>query len=1166
MFCMGRGGFLSASEGIDGCAVARGGGREARGPRWSGTIEFPTPRVPRLYGKVCKIFGLCLIILLALPVQAIQAASPENMSPADRERSHASIAIRFTLPDDGEVTLVIEDATGKRIRNLTSQIFFPKGDNVVWWDGTDDLERDATAPSHGVYLIPARPVQPGAYTVRGLWHKPIHLRYQMSIYSPGVPPWPTMDGAGGWMTNHAPASSVLFLPDTATSTGQPLIYIGAYVSEGGSALSWVDLNGGKRGGRGWIGGNWTGAQYLARDGGANPVAGAYAYVGSAWKDKNSPYEIRLTALTPAGDKPVLKPVFTFDYSGLFDSSGSGAASAMGGLAVHDGILVFSLPPLDRLVFVDVKQGRVLSDQAVPNPRGLAFDAEGRLLVLSGTSLLRFRVDDPSQAMPAPDILVRDFDDPRGVTLDSSGNIYISDQGASHQVKMFSPAGRRIQTFGKPGAPRAGPYDPLHMNNPSGVAVDSNGRLWVAENDFQPKRVSVWNHDGSLWKAFYGGPRYGGGGTLDPRDSARFLYDGMEFHIDWNKRDATLDRVFYRPGPDAPPLAAKTTAPETPIAFHGRHYLTDAYHRSPTSAPTLVYLFLDKSDGAVPVAAMGRAADWNLLKSPPFRSRWPEGMDPDSPYGANPAFFIWSDLNGDGRMEPEEVNIMPAVSGGVTVASDGSFLVAHFADTKMPNGAKAAEGKAIRFRPIRFTGEGAPIYDPAEGEDLAPSQAPASDGGGQILLGTDGWTIQTTAPPPFSKDSLGGSKNGIPQWSYPSLWPGLHPSHSAPPPDRPGMLVGTTRLLGDIVTPKGSQGGALFFINGNMGDIYVMTQDGLFVAQLFQDVRQGKLWQLPTEQPDMLLDDVTLHDENFFPSVSQTPDGAIYVSTGGVMALVRVDGLDTIRPIAPMQIKVSASDIALASESAPREEAARQAREQPKILTAAIFKDAPSADHRPATWAGVAWAPIDQRGVAAWFNANTKPYEVSGALAIAGDRLYAIWKTGEPALLRNSGAEPTAPFKTGAALDLMLGTDPNTDPARVTPVAGDVRILVTQVKGAAKALIYRAVVPGTPRDQKVTFSAPEHSVTFDRVDDVSDQVELLSDGAGLYQVSLPLATIGLKPLPDMKIKGDIGILRGDGAETTQRVYWSDKATAIVSDVPSEAALTPNLWGTIQFPAQ
>ena len=85
---------------------------------------------------------------------------------------------------------------------------------------------------------------------------------------------------------------------------------------------------------------------------------------------------------------------------------------------------------------------------------------------------------------------------------------------------------------------------------------------------------------------------------------------------------------------------------------------------------------------------------------------------------------------------------------------------------------------------------------------------------------------TSAPPPFSKLGIGGAKNGKPQWSYPSLWPGLHPSHSAPPPTERGMLIGTTRLLGGLVTPRGSEAGPLFFMNSNQGDMYAFTQDGL----------------------------------------------------------------------------------------------------------------------------------------------------------------------------------------------------------------------------------------------------------------------------------------------------------------------------------------------------
>ncbi len=44
---------------------------------------------------------------------------------------------------------------------------------------------------------------------------------------------------------------------------------------------------------------------------------------------------------------------------------------------------------------------------------------------------------------------------------------------------------------------------------------------------------------------------------------------------------------------------------------------------------------------------------------------------------------------------------------------------------------------------------------------------------------------------------------------------------------------------------------------------------------------------------------------------------------------------------------------------------------------------------------------------------------------------------------------------------------------------------------------------------------------------------------------------------------IGLLRGNGFQTLQRVYWHDKATGLVSDLASEAQLTPALWGPWTF---
>ena len=207
-----------------------------------------------------------------------------------------------------------------------------------------------------------------------------------------------------------------------------------------------------------------------------------------------------------------------------------------------------------------------------------------------------------------------------------------------------------------------------------------------------------------------------------------------------------------------------------------------------------------------------------------------------------------------------------------------------------------------------------------------------------------------------------------------------------------------------------------------------------------------------------------------------------------------------------------------------------------------------------------WVDIDKSGVASYFNAKTKPYDISGALAVSGDRLFAAYRTGNDKLLQNSGEIATAPFKTGGALDLMLGTDPNADPKRTAPVAGDLRLIVTQNKGRTKAVLYRAVVPGATNP--VPFSSPERTLSFDEVRDVSAQVQLAGN-SGNYEFSVPLSVLGLRPRAGESLSGDIGILRGNGSETTARVYWHNKATSIVSDVPSEAQLTPQLWGKLEF---
>ncbi|HEX4405902.1 MAG TPA: hypothetical protein VH560_13790, partial [Polyangia bacterium] len=420
-------------------------------------------------------------------------------APASAPAPHPPIAVPFTMKAPGFATLVIEDAAGRRVRNLVGDTWFAAGAQVAWWDGLDESGR-AMGPFAGINKTVGAPVAPGRYRVRGLVHGPIGLHYELSVNSPGTPPWFTGSthgerSAGGWMADHSSPAAALFLPGT-----RPRVLLASPVAEDGNGVIWTDLDGNKLDGRRWIGGVWTGATALARDVGARPTPGIYAFAGTGWKN-----QMRLTAFH---DDDTFTPVVTRDATKVPNES-------LGGLAARDGALLAALPDSGRVMSVDVASGAVAGFAALPGVRALAFDGRGRLLALAGRRLLAFAHPTPSSLGDAR-VLADGLVDPHALAVGADGAVYVADWG-SHQVVVFDAEGRRLRTIGHAGGAVVGPYDPLRMHEPAGLTITSDDHLWVAESSSTPKRVSVWTTAGAFVKAFYGPPQYGGGGFIDPRD-------------------------------------------------------------------------------------------------------------------------------------------------------------------------------------------------------------------------------------------------------------------------------------------------------------------------------------------------------------------------------------------------------------------------------------------------------------------------------------------------------------------------------------------------------------------------------------------------------------------------------------------------------------------------
>lgn len=1079
---------------------------------------------------------------------------------------HAPIPLRFNLENAGRVTLVIENSEGQRIRNLIAETEFPAGANVVWWDGADE-SGGMREGADGVFRAEGNLVAPGSYRFRGLVHDGIDLDYEFSVYSEGSPPWHTGDKTGRWLADHSPPSDVLFLPGSADR--EPQMLIASFVAEGGDGLVYTDLSGRKLRGERWIGGNWTGAVALARDAGPAADPEVVAYTASTWpvgsNQNEEEAELRLVAIGRENkDRSVL--VHTFSRAELpkigritgNPPSDDENKRYVHAIAVHNGLLVASMDRHQELALVDAAGGRLLGFVALPGVRGVAFDASGRLLVLAGGRLLRYPAFPMPAAgeiaLPVPEQLIADgLEDPQHLALDAEGAIYIGDWGASHQVKVFSADGKPVRVIGTAGAPRSGRYDPIHMNHPNGLAISGDGRLWVAEQDYLPKRVSVWTVGGELVRGFYGPPHYGAGGGIDPRDKSRFYYadergGAMEFRLDWEMGSSEVVSVISRPQSEGRILPGGD--PQLPLYVGDRQYMSNQWSSHPVSGPNAIGIWLMRDAVAMPVAAVGDAYFWDLLRQPEFQEKVPDGIRLDETnrdrQGEKPVLFAWSDLNDDHQVQPDEVTfqrLSTPRTGEMYLAPDFSVTTTF----------------AVSLVPDRFTAGGAPVFDAARAELKIPGIETNWSSGARVAMpGAGGWTVLTGGP-------LRGYQGGELKWTYPNAWPSLHEGHNAPPQQYPGQLIATTRPLGPPISVAGSDAGEIWAYNGDPGHVYLLTTDGLFLSQLFENGHKAShpRWDSLPATRGTRLNGVAKHGEDFWPTFQQTADGSVYLVIGKEhSSIVQVKGLEKVRRIGAAEIMVTPELLAESAEYFIQRDARRQRQAGEGTLIVSLAPDPPQMDGLLDEWENASWAKLDDKAEA--------------AVMIAGDRLYAAWRTRDRNLLENSGESVPMLFKTGGALDLMLATDTAADPGRKDPVEGDLRLLVTRKNDDTLAVLYRPVSPENAAP--VPFRSPWRTVTFDRVDDVSGKVELASGKSRgeieisgrpsqveweQYEVSIPLAELGLRVKSGQQLRADIGILRGEAGQTKQRLYWSNKATGLMNDVPGEAMLTPRLWGIFKL---
>ncbi|EDY17371.1 NHL repeat containing protein [Chthoniobacter flavus Ellin428] len=1101
-----------------------------------------------------------------------------------RARGEKENAIVFTMPHDGWATVAIDDANGRRVRNLFGDLHFTKGEHAVEWDGRDD---------------DGNPVPPGDYRWLGLHRDAMHALYRGS-FQYGNPPW-LYGSTGGWLADHSSATAVAAVGDR--------VLLGSNEAEDGHGLVSSDLDGHKQWGVRWLAKRaWAGAEALAVVG-ERVFANSYLEQNAVWEvdpvTGKSWLVMEKTDLPSDQTNTEPRPPCTFAPGLRVIGGHQGADGTNGELYVVD---LFGKIPR-TYVFSLGKSGEKLKLQRVlpVRPWGVAWLPDGRCVAALENSIA---VLDTSTGETKP--LVSDgLSAPYAIATDAKGRIYVSDQGntgmhrftsdgqmpwralrlngeSSQQIKIFDAKGRQLRAIGLKGGRQPGHIDPNSFWQPGGIAVDARGRLWVTEFTTSPKRVSVWEIPNDLaatapklTQQFLGPAMYGGGAAMiDPTQPWRVIDTnyGVIFDVNltngsyqatdlpWRAYDSWKEHAYQ---PDLPFMGT----PGVVFPLDGRRFTAcqGGYghgaqaHWEPEqfngTGPVMIGEY--KDDKFVPEAAIGNLRTWMrnrelecrreeqwmppvILEAARKLPAWPKyaaqmhiATDAsDVPHSIHPrnsgiwianpwpkeiSGFLWTDANGDGRVQTDEIQFHE-IPDAETVTLD------HQLNAYMPV-RKEHGGGVYRLQRSGFNAIGAPVY---KWDNLTKV---TDDSFNVDQVGDDGSML-----------SFGAlhSAQGKLLWSYPINPKGLrelgpakravtYPGHVF----RINSMQGVAQGPGDL--------GPVYMLHSVDGMSYFLTRnDGLFIATMFRPYAFGDNWDtIPEAKAGMELDRYTVGEECFnghFARAEATGQGFekghYYLLGMGRSAVVELTGLNSVQRFSGGTLKLVAG-VGLFGKGGRLDPGAAAAQiastgDHPKpgpLIAPSVIPKTDAFRGEPAQFASATvWPAWDKRG------------------------LHLKWSvTGDDSPFINNEPDWTLAFTTGDAADLQIKS----------PTLGRCRFVITM--NAGQPVVVRLRYDAADSSQGVTYKSGVAETRVPLVEKLSIPVGVRrTKDSYNVQLTLPWDLLGIDPKPGLSVPFELGAFYSDptGHKTAIREYWHSGVSGMVSDVPTEARPTDD-WGTLQL---
>ena len=505
----------------------------------------------------------------------------------------------------------------------------------------------------------------------------------------------------------------------------------------------------------------------------------------------------------------------------------------------------------------------------------------------------------------------------------------------------------------------------------------------------------------------------------------------------------------------------------------------------------------------------------------------DGYYPDFFRGHSGDNYVWIDKNGDGEVQPDEMQwahtlsrgeryvagVLPesTVSWGFGVGPDGAIYLGGFC---------ADRNVVSRLDLQGIAPSGAPLYDL---KTAAPIVVDASSDGLQgLFVDADNHLVITR---PYegrgSKHALDCyDRNGRPLWSL-----------AAPTGHQQADDLLADNVAGEFRTPGGARVLATWLWHGDYKP-YLLTSDGLYLGSLLDDTRLGPL---------------STWDESY-KHYFQAPDGSAYIVNGANDAfhIDKIVGLERLhRFSAPLS--VSEADLKAAAIATPATVATAEL--PPPNLTVTWLPTPPAIDGDLHDW------NLDHGVVLR----GSKGRTARAALGRDKDRLYLAYEV-HGARLVNKGGNWQTLFTSGDCVDLMLHVGPYR--SHFAPAEGDERLLLSLYQGRPIAVLYRPVVPGTSTATRLM------GATIDRIVKLpaADIAFRRSGDSYTLEAAVPLTDLGIDPVQQEDLHGDVGIVYADetGSNRSLRLYYYNHETAMTADLTTEATLQPGNWGELGMP--